>query len=81
MQYGPPKAQVNVLESVRAGAFPMRTFGAPGSHMGGSKVGVHGAVPKGFLVAGLVPELHKPKDPFGTSIIFKDGTFAALTFT
>ena len=80
MQYGPPKAQVNVLESVKAGAFDTRAFGAPGSHMGGSKVGVHGALPVGFLVAGLAGELHIPKDPVGTSIIFKAGTPPAITF-
>lgn len=80
IQFGAPKAQVKVLESVSAGFPPMRTFGAPGSHMGGKNAGAHGPLPVGFLVAGFEGELHIPKVPFGISIIVKAGTFPALTF-
>lgn len=73
IQFGPPKVQVIVLASVSAGVPPIRTFGAPGSHMGGKSAGAHGGVPGGILVAGFEGELHIPKDPFGISMIVKSG--------
>lgn len=80
IQFGPPKAQVKVLEFVSAANCPSITFGAPGDHIGGKNTGEHGPLPVGFLVAGFEGELHMPKVPVGKSITVKAGTFPALTF-
>jgi hypothetical protein len=67
-------------ELLSAGFPPISTCGDPGTHIGGAKAGEHGAVaPTAFAAtaAGFIGELHIPKVPFGTSIIFKAGLFSA----